>query len=265
MAEAAAARREEHTIDAFLGGLVTLVQPRKGHRAGLDAALLQALVPAGATGRAFDLGAGVGTVAFSIAARAPALSVVGVERDRDLVACGHEALTRAENAAFASRVRLVAADAAAPEEVRERSGLVEDHANWVLMNPPFDTEGRVRRSPDARRGDAHVAAAGLLDRWTETAAALLRPGGTLALIHRAEALPDVLDALSPRFGDIRVLPVHPAIDSAASRILVTARRSRRTPLTIAPGLILHEAGRQVDARGRRHPPRRGGACDLSRD
>ena len=36
----------DHSVDAFLGGLLTLVQPRKGHRAGLDAALLQAIVPA---------------------------------------------------------------------------------------------------------------------------------------------------------------------------------------------------------------------------
>ena len=37
-------------VDAFLGGRLRLVQPSKGHRAGLDAALLQALVPAGNRG-----------------------------------------------------------------------------------------------------------------------------------------------------------------------------------------------------------------------
>jgi tRNA1(Val) A37 N6-methylase TrmN6 len=227
------------TRDAFLGGKVVLVQPRRGHRAGLDAALLQALVPATATGLAVDLGAGVGTVAFSVAARAAGLSAVGVERDAGLVACGHEALALAENAAFKDRVRLVAAEIDAPDTLMAQIGVAAGDADWVLMNPPFDPEGRGSRSPDARRRAAHVAEEGLLAVWTETAAGLLRPGGTLGLIHRAEALPSVLNALSRDFGDIRVLPVHPTRGAAASRILVAARWGRRTPLTILPGLVLH--------------------------
>jgi tRNA1(Val) A37 N6-methylase TrmN6 len=224
------------TRDAFLGGRVTLVQPREGHRAGLDAALLQALVPASASGVAVDLGSGVGTVAFSIAARAPGLSAIGIERDADLVACGRAALKLSANTSFANRVRLIAADASNAEAVRNA---VSSDADFVLMNPPFDTEGSGRRSPDARRRQAHLAADGLLQAWLATAAAILRPGGTVALIHRAEALTDVLAALAPRFGAIRVLAVHPKAGAKASRILVGARRGRRTPLAIAPPLVLH--------------------------
>ena len=84
----------DHTIDAFLGGRVVLLQPRKGHRAGLDAALLQALVPNDAHGLAIDLGTGVGTVALSLAARAPELRTAGVERDASLVALAQAALLR---------------------------------------------------------------------------------------------------------------------------------------------------------------------------
>jgi tRNA1(Val) A37 N6-methylase TrmN6 len=225
------------TRDAFLGGHVMVVQPKKGHRAGLDAALLQALVPAAAGGRAVDLGAGVGTIAFCAAARATALSVVGVERDPGLVACGREALSLPENASFAARVRLVNGDAGDARALAEFAG-----ADWVLMNPPFDPKGRGTRSPEASRRDAHVAAEGLLRAWCATAEALLKPGATLGLIHRADALAEVLGALSPHFGDIRVLPVHPTAGAAASRILVSARRGRRTPLAILPGFVLHEEG-----------------------
>ncbi len=234
---------EEHTVDAFLGGLVTLVQPRKGHRAGLDAALLQALVPHDSTGYAIDLGAGVGTVAFCLAARAPALSVIGVERDPGLVACGLEALTRPENVAFAGRVRLVAADVTDLRGLRDRIALPRETMEWVLMNPPFAPKGRVSQSPDALRRDAHVASEGLLASWSATAAALLEPGGALGLLHRADALPEVLDALSRHYGGICIWPVHPSEAAAASRILVTARRGSRAPSRIMPGLVLHqEAG-----------------------
>jgi tRNA1(Val) A37 N6-methylase TrmN6 len=229
------------TRDAFLGGRITLVQPRDGHRAGLDAALLQALVPCSAKGTAIDLGAGVGTVAFSVAARAPALSVVGIERDADLIACGTEALTLPENASFADRVRLVVADIDNSTNFSAVIGVPEGGADFALMNPPFDVEGRVTRSPDARRRTAHVGAAGLVAEWTTVAARLLKRGGTLALIHRAAALQELLEVLAGKFGGVRVIPVHPKEGAATSRILVTARLGARTPLEIAPSFVLHQA------------------------
>jgi tRNA1(Val) A37 N6-methylase TrmN6 len=236
-----AATLESHTVDAFLGGLVTLVQPAKGHRAGLDAALLQALVPAGASGHAIDLGAGVGTVAFSIAARAAALTVIGVERDRTLVQCAQDALQSWENRGFAARVRIVAADVTERREQREALGLADASADWVLMNPPFDIEGSVRTSPDDRRRSAHVSDAGGLSAWCRTAAGLLKPGGTLCLIHRAQSLREVLEGLAGRFGEARITPVHPSAERPARRILVAARRGSRGGPQLMPGLVLHRA------------------------
>lgn len=238
---AAAAPASPHTTDSFLGGRVVLVQPQKGHRAGLDAALLQAVVPADATGPLIDLGAGVGTVALSAAARAAALRAVAVERDAELVALARAALALPGNADIAGRVDVLEADATALDELRAKLGEAALPADWVLMNPPFDMPGRVRPSPDAGRRGAHVGDAALLPAWCRTAAALLRPGGTLGLIHRAEALPQVLEAVAGAFGGVRILPTHPAKGAPATRIVVTAQRARRAPLSLLPGLVLHKA------------------------
>jgi tRNA1(Val) A37 N6-methylase TrmN6 len=238
---AAAATAASHTTDSFLGGRVTLVQPRKGHRAGLDAALLQAVVPADATGVLIDIGAGVGTVAFAAAARAAALRAVAMEQDAELVALARAALALPENADITRRVDLLTADAAALDELRGKLGEAALAADWVLMNPPFDTPGRVRQSPDAGRRGAHVGDAELLPAWCRTAAALLKHGGTLGLIHRAAALPQVLKAISGAFGGVRILPTHPSGGAPATRIVVTAQRGSRAPLSLLPGLILHAA------------------------
>lgn len=240
-AEPARAEDPAQSADLFLGGLVTLVQPRKGHRAGLDAALLQALVPNEATGCAVDLGTGAGPVAFAVAARAPALSAIGVEREPELIACARAALQRPENSGFAPRVRLLEADVTGRRDTREAAGLADGSADYVLMNPPYDRPGRVRPSPDPGRRRAHVADAGALAAWCRTAAGLSKPGGHLGLIHRAAALPEILDALAARFGDIRVLPVHPAPSSPANRVVVRARRGSRAGLQLMPGLVLHLA------------------------
>ncbi|TIT88992.1 MAG: methyltransferase, partial [Mesorhizobium sp.] len=49
-----------HTVDAFHRGRFWLVQPRSGHRAGMDAMMLAAAVPSSFAGRLADFGAGAG-------------------------------------------------------------------------------------------------------------------------------------------------------------------------------------------------------------
>lgn len=225
-----------HTVDPFLGGLVTLAQPIEGHRAGLDAALLQAVVPADASGHAIDLGAGVGTIALALAARVAGLEVTAVERVPALVALGRQALGLPANARFAGRVSFIESD------VAQAADQIPGKADWVLMNPPFDDPGRMRPSPNPSKRAAHSAAEGLLAAWTDVAAHLLQPGGRLALIHRAEDLAHIAVTLARRFGDIRMRPIHPAADRPAIRVLVQARLGRRAPLTLLPGLILHRSG-----------------------
>jgi tRNA1(Val) A37 N6-methylase TrmN6 len=199
-------------------------------------------VPTTATGHAIDLGAGVGTVAFAIAARAPALTVTAIERDAELVALGSKALTLPANATFAPRIRLIEADAGDRSTLRQQFGLADNAADWVLMNPPFDAPERVRQSPDAQRRGAHIARTGLLEAWVKTAASLLKPRGFLGLIHRTEALNEILAALVGRFGDIRILPVHAEEDAAALRILVRAKKGNRGKLSLRPALTLHQPG-----------------------
>jgi len=229
------------TVDGFLGNRIRLIQPARGHRAGLDAALLQALIPGGAEGCLVDLGTGCGAVAMAAAARAPALRVIGVDFDEGLLGMAGRALTLPENAELAGRVQWIHADIGVARPEREAAGLADDSAEWVTMNPPFDVGGRVRPSPSARRQQAHVGTGTTLADWVRTAAGLLKPKGRLALIHRADALGDVLAELGERFGAITIRPVHPRRGEPASRILVSAIRGSGAPLTLLPGLILHRA------------------------
>ena len=58
------------TIDAFHRGRFFVVQPAcSGHRAGMDAMMLAAAVPAGFAGRLADLGAGAGAAGLAVLSR----------------------------------------------------------------------------------------------------------------------------------------------------------------------------------------------------
>ena len=228
------------TSDGFLGGRVHLYQPRSGHRAGLDAAFLQACLPDEASGHLIDFGAGCGAVALAAAARAPALTVTGVEREPAMVALANRALADPGNAEFAGRVRFVEGDVTAGRPAREALGLAEQSADWLVMNSPFAAAGHVRAAPDRLKAAAHVMDAGGLDAWVRSAAGLLKARGRIAVIHRADALAELITALAGRFGAVQILPLHPRAGEAASRLVVTAIRGSKAPLCLLPGMVLHE-------------------------
>jgi tRNA1(Val) A37 N6-methylase TrmN6 len=69
-----------------------------------------------------------------------------------------------------------------------------------------------------------------------------KPGGRLTLIHKAERLADILQALGSKAGGIRVVPLQSRAGEAAKRIVVSAIKGSRAPLVLAPGLVLHGAG-----------------------
>ncbi|ACA17193.1 methyltransferase small [Methylobacterium sp. 4-46] len=221
---------------AWLGGRLRLRQPPPGaHRAGTDAALLAAAAGA-PEGDVYDLGAGTGAVGLAVALRAPLCRVVLVERDGEAAA-----LARANAAAngLAGRVAVLEADVTAPAAARRAAGLMPDAADLVLTNPPFFEGAGHRPSPVAARAAAHALPEGGLDAWLRTCADLLRPGGRLVLIHRADALPTCLRALAGRFGAVAVRPVQPRAETPASRVLIAGRRGSRAPFALLPPLVLH--------------------------
>jgi len=226
------------TVDAFLGGRVEAVQPASGHhRSGLEAVLLAASLDSRISGTVVDLGAGAGVAGFCAAARCKRARVVLVERDPDLIGCAREALQRPANAAFADRIRLVAADISAPQAERERAGAGRDLADHVLLNPPFYDRGT--RSPAKARASAHVLAPGGLDPWLRAAASVLKFGGDVTVIFRADGLADLLAAAARRFGGAEIMPVLPRPEEPAHRILVRAVKGSRAALKVLPPLVLH--------------------------
>jgi len=221
--------------DAFLGGRISLRQPATGHRAGTDAVLLAACVPQDAQGRAADVGSGAGAAGLSALARVARLDLVCVEIDPALAALCARNIS---DNRFASRARAVAADMLRPAS-RRAADLADGGFDLVLTNPPFLDPAAARISPDPAKARAHVAEGGL-EAWMKASLALLRPGGIFLMIHRADALAQVLAAAKGRIGALRLLPVHAKAGEPAVRLLVAGKKGSRGPLAILPPLALHQ-------------------------
>lgn len=222
--------------DPFLGSRLRLRQTPRGHRAGTDAVLLAAAMPAETAGLVIDAGAGTGAVGLAAALRAPLARIGLVEIDPETAALARANII--ENA-LTERVRLHEADLLSPAS-RRATDLAEEAADLVLTNPPYLDAARARVSPDPRRALAHVAAGGL-EPWARACLALLRPGGELAMIHRADALQQCLASLGARLGGLHILPVVARAGGPATRILLRGVKGSKAPLTLLSPLVLHEA------------------------
>jgi tRNA1(Val) A37 N6-methylase TrmN6 len=237
----ATASHGDATEDRLLGGRVLLRQPRRGLRAGLDAVLLAAAVPAQPGERVMEAGCGSGAALLCLGARVPGLTLIGVERCAALVEFA---------AANAASNRLAAASHAALHcaDVRDlalaRDGLGPcDHA---FANPPYWPGGTAPPDP-ARRGATHAEGAGLGD-WARFLAAALRPRGSLSLILPAARLDAGMAALAAAgCGGTRLVPFWPRSGAPARRVLLQARRGGRGPARIGAGLVLHEADGRFSA------------------
>lgn len=219
--------------DRFLGGRIVVRQPRDGFRAGLDAVMLAAAVPAKAGETALELGSGAGTASLCLAGRVDGLTLQGIEIDESL------ALLANANAAangMDGRVSFVAGDALAPpEELRHAF----DH---VFCNPPFHGG---EASPDAARAKALHDDGHLAD-WLAAGLRRTASGGSFTAILRADLLRVALLAL-PHHG-LTIFPLWPHAGEKAKRIVIQARNGSRAPIALLPGLVLHEAdGRYTKA------------------
>ncbi|HEY4031232.1 MAG TPA: methyltransferase [Caulobacteraceae bacterium] len=225
--------------DGFLGGRLSLAQPKKGYRAGMDAALLAAACDARAGQRVIEAGCGVGAALLSAALRRPQSQFTGIERDAEALALCRENI--AANG-LGERVRALRGEVGS-----KLAALGLEPFDAAMANPPFFDDPDAIRGPAPEREGAWIAEGGL-EAWTRFLLKAVREGGTITLIHRANRLADILALLGKGAGSFRVRPIHPFADEPAKRVLVRAVKTGKAPLALLPPLVLH------DRSGGKHTP-----------
>jgi len=228
----------EFTRDAFLGGRVTVCQPKAGFRAGTDSILLAAALDQSIKGQALDLGCGAGGALMPALFRVPGMQFTGLERDPRMVELARQGLI--ENHAE-RRAEIVEGDAGAiPAAWQNRFDL-------VFSNPPFFENGTIQ-APSAGKEQAYLESVSLKT-WINAMLFALRPKGQFVMVHRAADLARILSVLERQSGDITVLPVHSYPGNDAKRVLVRARKGLRPgPLRLLEPRYLYtqKAGPRTD-------------------
>lgn len=220
------------TTDTVLGGRVILRQPLDGYRVAIDPILLAAACPAVAGETLVDLGCGIGTAALCVARRVPGVRCVGIDLQPVLIAFARENATANH---LADRVRFLDGDI-----LDAQSPIYAERADQVIVNPPYLPRHRATVSENPIKALANVEGAADLPAWVAAAARVVKPGGRVTFVHRADRLPELLAAFAGQFGGIATLPLYPKDGAAARRVIVSGLLGQRAPAILLPGLTLHE-------------------------
>lgn len=216
------------TEDLFLGGLVRLRQDKNGLRATSDSVLAAAAVRAKTGDSVLDVGTGNGVILFCLNARVPHLNLTGVELQERLCQ------TAKENALLNNAAaEIIQADIS--RRVIELHGRQFHH---VVSNPPFYTEEFERQSPQTALAYHEKTS---LNDWLSFCVRHVRPKGGLTLIHRPEALADILAFLShTAIGALEIIPIQSKEGENARRIIVRGKLGSKQKLSIFPALVMHD-------------------------
>jgi len=225
--------------DGFLGGRLRILQPETGFRAAIDSVMLPAAVDPENGLDILDAGIGAGVASLCLLARVPAFRVSGIEIDTALAGL---ARLNAERNGFA--IDVVCGDLLRPARAAAA------RFDQVMTNPPYFESGQ-GTAPRSARAGSRVMLAGhdstALKSWIAACLHVLRPGGVLTLIHRAERGEEILAAFGDRAGNAEVFPLWPRPGEPARRILVRARLGGTAPPRRLAGLTLHGAAEKYTA------------------
>jgi tRNA1(Val) A37 N6-methylase TrmN6 len=85
----------------------------------------------------------------------------------------------------------------------------------------------------------HAAGDAGLQEWVDCMQRIVKPLGSVSLIHRADHLDKVLQAFGSRFGGIEIWPFYSKAGEAANRIVIRALKNRKSPTVLHPPVIVH--------------------------
>lgn len=247
------------TTDAFLGGQLTIEQPKSGYRAGSDALILAACVPARPGDLVLEPGIGTGVAALSLLSRVGLINVVGIERE------GVHAAFARRNAllnGFDACVEVIEGDIADMTGAGLKVRGIARKFNHGMANPPYHDIGASCPAQSSLKRSSHAMDRADLTIWIVRMADALAGGGTVSVIYPANALEILLPAFTRQLGSVVILPLTSRAGDEAHRVIVQATKGARAKPRLLSPLVLHR-GDGLPSEEAEAILRRGACIDLS--
>ncbi len=217
-------------IITILDKRLRLEQLKTGFRTSSDAVLLAAACPAHKGETVLDIGCGIGSSSLPLLRRVKDTSLVGIDILPEAIEL---ATSNAEMNQMGDRADFRCID------IRDFDFETFDH---VICNPPYLEAGGHIKSPVPEKQIAIGLGEDDMDLkdWIDCAFRSIRGKGSLTIINRAENVDEIIRVMGKRFGAVEIIPLWPKTTHDAKRVIVRARKHRRSPARMHNGIVIHK-------------------------
>lgn len=225
--------KADETLDDLIVGNMKLIQAVHGYRFSLDSVLLTHFPELAGIKQVIDLGTGNGVIPLLLAARSPGLHVTGIELQQ---AMADRALRSIRLNGLESRIKIIQADIKEIEKI-----LPGGSAELVLSNPPFWKIGEGLLSSNREEAAARHEINLKLEELVERGSHLLKPGGKMVIIQRAQRLAEAMEIFRRHQLFLkRMRLVHSFLDRDAALFLLEGIKNRPGRLNLLAPLIIYQ-------------------------
>lgn len=209
---------------------VRLKQVDKGFRTSMDSVMLAAACPIKSGQSLLDMGCGVGGAGICVHYRQKDIFLTGVDIQQDHIELARE---NAKLNDMHKRSEFICSD------IRDYKKEVGFH--HVVCNPPYLETGAHLRSPYDAKATAMGHDGDLCTKdWVKNACRMLKPEGTLTMVHEAGKIDKIIQSMECGFGAVEIIPLWSKLGRPAKRVIIRAVKGRKSPTIMHSGLILHD-------------------------
>lgn len=217
-----------------------IIQNKKRFCFGMDAVLLSCFARVKEGEQVLDLGTGTGIIPILLEAKTEGRHFTGLEIQEEVadMASRSVKLNGLEN-----KVEIVTGD------IKESSAIFGKSVfDVVTSNPPYMIHQHGLQNPDKSKAISRHEVLCTLEDVIREAAAVLKPGGRLYMVHRPFRLTDLMELMRAyKLEPKRLKMVHPYVDKEANMVLVEAIRGSKARITVeAPIIVFKEDGTYSD-------------------
>ena len=225
--------RENERIDELHRNGYRIIQNSKKFCFGMDAVLLSGFASVKPGGRVLDMGTGTGIIPILLEAKTEGHHFTGLEIQPESADMARRsvALNGLED-----KIAIVTGD------IKEASRIFGGASfDVVTCNPPYMEGNHGLKNPeDAKAIARHEVLCNLEDVIRE-AAAVLKPGGQLYMVHRPRRLVDIITLMTKyKIEPKRMKLVHPYVGEEANMELIEGSRGGGRQMRVEKPLIVYK-------------------------
>ncbi len=232
--------KDGERIDDLQRSGLRIIQDPKRFCFGIDAVLLSGFVKSTESGNILDLCTGTGIIPLLLSAKTNADKLFGIEIQKDSAEMADRSVRMNH---LSEKVEIVCGDI---KDIRQLYAAGSMDA--VTCNPPYMLASHGLTNPDSTKA---IARHEILCDFTDVAAAakwVLKPGGSLYLVHRPFRLVELFRILTEhKLEPKRMKMIHPFIDEEPNMVLIEAVYGGKSRLTVEKPLVVYkEKGKYTD-------------------